>query len=187
MLPLLSFYLFLVFPPAWLAAAMRAASGVAPLENSSTEPLQAFPSTILPCPVESSSFPLPFQPQAFYPLNYLISSGESRPAPGPPEGEPAPTLRLLSRGPAPAGGKVRLRWVGWAHSRAATALGGVSPARHSPAVIPHKHAAAAPCPEAAPLPRQCINQCNAMRCRALPGRSGWSWSLTLGCRAPGAC
>lgn len=40
--------------------------------------------------------------QAFYPLNYLISTGVSRPAPGPPEGEPAPTLRLLSRGAAPA-------------------------------------------------------------------------------------
>lgn len=52
--------------------------------------------------------------QAFYPLNYLISSGEARPAPGPPDGEPAPTLRLLSRDVTqPSGtGKVRPA-VGW--------------------------------------------------------------------------
>ena len=40
--------------------------------------------------------------QSFYPLNYLISSGASRGAPGPdPEATTAPSLRLLSRSPRP--------------------------------------------------------------------------------------
>lgn len=45
--------------------------------------------------------------EAFYPLNYLISSGEARPAPGPPDGEPAPTLRLLSRDVAQPSGTAK--------------------------------------------------------------------------------
>jgi hypothetical protein len=46
-----------------------------------------------------------FRPQAFYPLNYLISKGEARAAPGPDPAAPLPALRLLSRSAAaPSGG-----------------------------------------------------------------------------------
>lgn len=40
--------------------------------------------------------------QSFYPLNYLISGGAARAAPGPEEGAPLPALRVVSRGASPA-------------------------------------------------------------------------------------
>ncbi|KAL4424855.1 hypothetical protein ABPG77_011105 [Micractinium sp. CCAP 211/92] len=41
--------------------------------------------------------------ESFYPLNYLISGGAARAAPGPEEGSTLPTLHVLSRGASPAG------------------------------------------------------------------------------------
>lgn len=45
----------------------------------------------------------PSPTQSFYPLNYLISGGAARAAPGPEEGSTLPTLHVLSRGASPAG------------------------------------------------------------------------------------
>ncbi|KAL4421351.1 hypothetical protein ABPG75_010642 [Micractinium tetrahymenae] len=41
--------------------------------------------------------------ESFYPLNYLISGGAARAAPGPDDDAELPVLRLLSRGASPAG------------------------------------------------------------------------------------
>lgn len=59
-------------------------------------PLPAVPLPLLHAPPRP---PL----QGFYPLNYLVAGGVSRPAPGPAPGDPLPSLRLVRRGPAPAG------------------------------------------------------------------------------------
>ena len=47
----------------------------------------------VPAPLPPRSLPC----QSFYPLNYLVSDGEARAAPGPEPGAATPTLRVLSR------------------------------------------------------------------------------------------